>query len=88
MSDEGEGAELARELFDHADCRLLLLERDSVQDVHPSRRAGGRRPLPATSSTTVRFLAGEERAAKVKGHLAGLRAGLYADDLDRSPHRT
>ncbi len=81
MADEGEGAELARELFDYEDCRLLLLSATPFKMYTlPEEPEGDDHYRDFVD--TVRFLAGEDRAALVKSQLAGLRRGLYAGDLE------
>ncbi|MFB9315103.1 DEAD/DEAH box helicase [Nocardioides plantarum] len=82
LADEGEGAELARELFDHADCRLLMLSATPFKMYTlPDEPEGDDHYRDFVD--TIRFLAGNERAARVKSHMAGMRSGLYARDLDR-----
>lgn len=79
MADDGEGADLARELFDHGDARLLLLSATPFKMYTlPEEPEGDDHYRDFVD--TVRFLAGEDRAARVKSDLAALRASLYAGD--------
>ncbi|MBW9208629.1 hypothetical protein KV100_03105 [Mumia sp. zg.B21] len=79
MADEGEGAELARELFDHGDARLLLLSATPFKMYTlPEEPEGDDHYCDFVD--TVRFLAGGQRADSVKRDLASLRTSLYADD--------
>ncbi|WP_343901508.1 helicase-related protein, partial [Nocardioides aquaticus] len=83
MADEGEGAELARELFDHGDARLLLLSATPFKMYTlPDEPEGDDHYRDFVD--TVGFLAGSDRAAAVQQHLADLRTGLYADDGDKA----
>lgn len=83
MSDDGEGAELARELFDHADCRLLLLSATPFKMYTLPEEPEGDDHYDDFIDT-VRFLAGPEGAQQVRTHLARLRAALFAGDLERA----
>jgi hypothetical protein len=79
MADEGEGAELARELFDFGDARLLLLSATPFKMYTlPEEPEGDDHYRDFVD--TVRFLAGEERAASVRRDLASLRTSLYSGD--------
>jgi hypothetical protein len=81
MADEGEGADLARELFDHGDARLLLLSATPFKMYTlPEEPEGDDHYRDFVD--TVRFLAGDARAASVKRDLASLRTSLYADDRE------
>lgn len=81
MADDGEGAELARELFDYEDCRLLLLSATPFKMYTlPEEPEGDDHYRDFID--TVRFLAGEGRAAAVQEDLGALRASLYAGDRD------
>ncbi len=83
MSDDGEGAELARELFDHADCRLLLLSATPFKMYTLPEEPEGDDHYDDFIDT-VRFLAGADGAAQVRTHLARLRAALFAGDLEKA----
>ncbi|WP_146207213.1 helicase-related protein [Nocardioides silvaticus] len=81
MSDDGEGADLARELFDHGDARLLLLSATPFKMYTlPEEPEGDDHYRDFVD--TVRFLAGDDRASRVKTDLAALRASLYAGDRE------
>lgn len=81
MSDEGEGAELARELFDHGNARLLLLSATPFKMYTlPEEPEGDDHYRDFVD--TVRFLAGDDRASAVRRDLATLRSSLYAHDRE------
>lgn len=80
MSDEGEGAELARELYDFKDCRLLLLSATPFKMYTlPEEPEGDDHYRDFVD--TVEFLAGPDRAATVQRESGELRRALYAGDL-------
>lgn len=81
MSEEGEGADLARELFDHGDARLLLLSATPFKMYTLPDEPEGDDHYDDFINT-VRFLAGEERARAVQRDLATLRSSLFANDHD------
>lgn len=81
MSDEGEGAELARELFDFEDCRLLLLSATPFKMYTlPEEPEGDDHYRDFID--TVRFLAGPDRASTVRRESGELRRALYAGDIE------
>ena len=80
MSDEGEGAELARELFDFEGCRLLLLSATPFKMYTlPEEPEGDDHYRDFVD--TVSFLAGPDRAARVQHESGEFRRALYAGDL-------
>lgn len=80
MSDEGEGADLARELFDFEDCRLLLLSATPFKMYTlPEEPEGDDHYRDFID--TVCFLAGPDRAATVRRESGEFRRALYAGDL-------
>ena len=86
MSDEGEGAELARELFDFENCRLLLLSATPFKMYTlPEEPEGDDHYRDFVD--TVSFLAGPDRAALVQRESGELRRALYAGDLDAARAR-
>lgn len=83
MRDEGEGAELARELFNHGDARLLLLSATPFKMYTlPEEPEGDDHYRDFIH--TYGFLAGDERAGVLERDLADLRGGIFAGDLDRA----
>lgn len=83
MSDEGEGSELARALFEYPNVRLLLLSATPFKMYTlPEEPEGDDHYRDFVD--TVRFLSGPDRAASLQADLATLRAGLYAGDADRA----
>ena len=83
MSDQGEGAELARELFDFEDCRLLLLSATPFKMYTlPDEPEGDDHYRDFVD--TITFLAGAERAAAVERQSGELRRALYAGALDQA----
>lgn len=81
MADDGEGAELARELFDHEECRLLLLSATPFKMYTlPDEPEGD--DHYADFIDTVRFLAGRQGADRVRSHLMALRGALLAGDIE------
>jgi hypothetical protein len=81
MSDEGEGAELARELFDFPDCRLLLLSATPFKMYTLPEEPEGDDHY-SDFIDTVSFLAGPDRAATVQRESGELRHALYAGDIE------
>lgn len=81
MADEGEGAELARELFDFEDCRLLLLSATPFKMYTlPDEPEGDDHYRDFVE--TVSFLAGPDRAATVARASSELRRSLYGRDVE------
>ena len=71
MSEESEGADLARALFDYPQLPAAPAERDAVQDVHPPDEPEGDDHYKDFIDT-VKFLAGPPRAASVQASLGDL----------------
>lgn len=80
MDPEGEGAELARALFDYKDARLLLLSATPYKMYTlPDDPEGDDHYEDFTK--TVSFLAGADRAAQVSSAMSSMRKALYSDDI-------
>lgn len=82
LSGEGEDAALAKAVFDHEDAKVLLLSATPYKMYTLPDEADGEDHYKDFLST-VRFLAGPDRAETVRTSLASLRENLLADgDLD------
>lgn len=81
MHGDGEGAELARELFEHDQVRLMLLSATPYKMYTlPEEPEGDDHYRDFVD--TVRFLAGDARALNVESDLSLMRAGLYSGDFE------
>lgn len=80
MNGDDEGADLAHELFNAPGVRVLLLSATPYKMYTlPDEPEGD--DHYRDFAETVKFLAGEERAARVLQDLSTMRSALYADDI-------
>ena len=83
MDSDEPGAELARELFDYGNARLLLLSATPYKMYTLPDEPEGDEHY-ADFIRTVRFLAGEPTATGLAGTLSTVRMSHIAGDLDRA----
>ena len=88
MSDQGEGSDLAKALFEHPSAKLLLLSATPFKMYTlPDEPEGD--DHYSDFIDTVRFLAGQERAALVERGLGSLRPSCSSEMwIEPRPHVT
>lgn len=83
MNGEDEGSELAHELFNHDQARLVLLSATPYKMYTlPDEPEGDDHYKDFID--TVRFLAGDARASNVEADLSAMRSSLYAGEFTRA----
>jgi len=83
MNGKDEGSELAHELFNHDQARLLLLSATPYKMYTlPDEQEGDDHYKDFID--TVRFLADDARAMTVEADLSTLRSSLYAGEIDQA----
>ncbi|MBD3947558.1 C-terminal helicase domain-containing protein [Nocardioides ganghwensis] len=83
LHDDNPGAELARALFDHGEAKLLLLSATPFKMYTLPDEAEGEDHYD-NFVQTINFLAGPERAERVKHSLADLRRGLMSGEREQA----
>lgn len=83
MNGQDEGSDLAHEVFNYAEARLVLLSATPYKMYTlPDEPEGDEHYRDFVD--TVRFLSGEARAEEVEAKLSTLRSSLYSGELERA----